>query len=206
MKHFIVIAFLLTAAPVYSQNFDEWVRQKRTQIKYLVNQIAALQVYIELGQKGYAIYQDGLDFISDIKDGEFSLHREYFASLSAVKPGIANLPKVKEIIEWARQIRRFDELVGRLDLGREQSSAEKLFTGLVQRSSESIEQIELLVTDGNYQLNDRERIKRINDVYEQMSEVYGFARSLYNDALQLRGLQATDEKDVRLLRMFNGLD
>ena len=54
--------------------------QKETQIEYLLTQIAGLQIYIELAQKGYAIYKDGLDLITDIKDGEFSLHRDYFGS------------------------------------------------------------------------------------------------------------------------------
>ncbi len=46
-----ILLLLLFAVSGFAQNWNEFFRQKRTQIKYLWQQIAALQVYIELGTK-----------------------------------------------------------------------------------------------------------------------------------------------------------
>ena len=88
----------------HAQNWNEWFRQKRTQIRYLVNQLAALQVYIELGQEGYAIYRDGLQLVGDIKNGDFNLHKDYLGSLMLVNPAIKRYKKVAEIIAFQVRI------------------------------------------------------------------------------------------------------
>ena len=53
----ILILFLLTiiVTTTQAQTFAEWFRQKKTQKQYLIQQIAALQVYIGYAQKGYSI-------------------------------------------------------------------------------------------------------------------------------------------------------
>ncbi len=68
MRVLLISLYLLgIGIRVQAQNWNEWFRQKKTQIRYYVEQISALQVYIDLGQKGYGIYQDGLTVINDIK-------------------------------------------------------------------------------------------------------------------------------------------
>jgi hypothetical protein len=68
-------------------NWNEWFRQKKTQLKYLAEQIAALKVYLEYLKKGYDVAQKGLSTIELIKSGSFSLHKDYFNSLKQVSPG-----------------------------------------------------------------------------------------------------------------------
>lgn len=76
MKRLIVlILFAILSTDVKAQTFAEWFRQSATQKKYLLQQIAALQVYIGYVQKGYSIAKEGLSAISDIKHGEFKLQR-----------------------------------------------------------------------------------------------------------------------------------
>jgi len=79
MKKIIAIAMLLSITKSMSaQTFAEWFRQKSTQKKYLIQQIAALQVYIGYVSKGYSIAKKGLNTIQDIKHGDFDLHKNYF--------------------------------------------------------------------------------------------------------------------------------
>ena len=58
----------------YAQTFEEWFQQTQTQKHYLVEQIAALQVYLGYVKKGYDIASKGIHTISDIKNGEFNLY------------------------------------------------------------------------------------------------------------------------------------
>ena len=67
----------LAAGTVEAQTFSEWFRQKKTQKKYLLQQIAALQVYIGYAQKGYRIAKEGLTTIGGFTKGEFDLHSDF---------------------------------------------------------------------------------------------------------------------------------
>ena len=75
MKKIIAIALLLSfAESISAQTFDEWFNQKATQRKYLIQQIAALEVYTGYVSDGYSIAKKGLNIIHDIKNGDFNLH------------------------------------------------------------------------------------------------------------------------------------
>lgn len=68
MRKFLLIVMIsFSACWVKAQTFNEWFKQKKTQIQYLIDQIAALQVYSQSLQKGYDIADAGLKFIHGIK-------------------------------------------------------------------------------------------------------------------------------------------
>ena len=200
------IAILIFSLSAFSQNWNEWFRQKRTQIQYLYRQIAALQVYIELGQKGYGIYQDGLTLIGDIKDGDFNLHKDYFASLITLNPNISHSPEINEIINWHEQIIQFTATISKKDLGIEKASVTKLFEGIQSTSKNNVGQMELLITSGNYQLKDDERITQVTKVHKDQQQVYEFARNVYNEVFGLLLQKNTELRDVKTINSFHGLN
>ena len=89
-NYFMLFIFFICFQPfsASAQNAEEWSSQKQTQIRYLLKQIAGLKIYIELLQKGYSVVNDGINLVSDLKNGEFNLHKSYFQSLSTVNPAI----------------------------------------------------------------------------------------------------------------------
>lgn len=85
-----LVAALKTDSAV-AQNFDEWTRQKKTQVRYLVKQIGGLKIYAQLAHRGYVIVEAGLKTITNIKEGNLRLHTERFASTSRVNPLIKKI-------------------------------------------------------------------------------------------------------------------
>lgn len=81
MKKIIValVAYLAVSLPVHAQTWSEWFRQKKTQKKYLLQQIAALKVYIDYAEKGYKIACDGIHAVREIKRGDFNLHDNFLS-------------------------------------------------------------------------------------------------------------------------------
>ena len=75
------LAVIQISSIAHTQTWDEWFRQKETQKKYLLEQIAALNVYLGYVKEGYSIARDGLRIINDIKQGDFKLHDDKFQSL-----------------------------------------------------------------------------------------------------------------------------
>ncbi len=98
MKNYLIILFVLSVSFCQGQTYDEWFRQKKTQKKYLLEQIAALQTYIGYAGKGYSIVTGGLSIIRNIKHGDFNLHNNFFNSISSVNPAIKKYSKVVSII------------------------------------------------------------------------------------------------------------
>ena len=99
MKKLLIISIMvLCAENLSAQTWAEWFRQKATQKKYLLQQIAALHVYLGYLSKGYSIAKDGLNTIKSIKNGDLLQHTNYFTSLVTVNPQIKRYKKVADII------------------------------------------------------------------------------------------------------------
>ncbi|ULT42931.1 conjugal transfer protein TraI [Niabella defluvii] len=77
MKKILLFLLLVVSAGsnLQAQTFAEWFQQKKTQKKYLLQQIAALQVYIGYAKKGYNIAKDGLNTIGGFTRGELTCTR-----------------------------------------------------------------------------------------------------------------------------------
>ena len=89
-----------------AQTWSEWFAQKATQKKYLLEQLAALQVYTGYVKKGYGIARDGLGLVRDITGGEFKLHELFISGLKKVSPAVAGDARVAEIVVLELEIVR----------------------------------------------------------------------------------------------------
>jgi hypothetical protein len=99
-KKIIIVAMILVTGTAYGQSWNEWFRQKRTQIRYLGEQIAQLQAQIMLLKEGYDAAKEGWEFIHDMTNGEFDLHKDYFSHQDNINPIIDEDPeKTKREIE-----------------------------------------------------------------------------------------------------------
>ena len=203
MKKILTIILIITAFGVHAQNWQEWTQQKKTQIKYLISQIAAYQVYATYVERGYAIAKKGLTAIQNIKKGDFSLHDEYFTSLKNVNPKIKLYWKVADIIglqikiiqSYHRQknaLRQSEQLTPD-----EISYCNKLFINLLDGCTNIIDQLILLITDGSLQMKDDERIKWIDVLHADMKDKYVFAQHFTSDANELAIQRFIDANDVR---------
>src|SRR5690242_14173593 len=100
MKNILLFVPMVICYASFGQNTQEWTRQKKTQIKYLLQQIAANKVYIEYLEKGYNIARKGLQAINDIKRGDFDLSFDFFESQKNVNPEIKTWTKVADVIAY----------------------------------------------------------------------------------------------------------
>lgn len=190
----------------YSQNWHEWTQQKKTQIRYLVNQIAALQTYADYVEKGYAIAKEGLGAIHNIKRGDFSLHEAYFNSLKRVNPNIKGYWKVADII--ALQIKIVQSCHKEQDAIRQCNQFtkdeinywNKVFSNLLNDCLDIIDELILLTTKGNAEMKDDERIKRIDALYADINDKYVFVKHFSAEVNVLAMQRAMDAGNVRTSR------
>lgn len=206
MKKTLTILSILAACSVHAQNLQEWTRQKKTQIKYLIEQIAAFQIYSGYVEKGYSIAEEGLHAIHTIKNGDFSLHNEYFNSLKIVNQKIKNYWKVSDIIALQFKIvrachsQRNAILQSGLFSPDETSYCSKVLANLLDGCTDIIDQLMLLTTDGSSQMKDDERISRIDGLHADMMDRFVFTQHFAREAHGLALQRLLDANDLRTSR------
>ena len=214
MKRFVMmgIIVLLGCQCVWAQTLEEWFNQNKTQKKYLMEQIAALKVYGGYLKKGYGIAKDGLNLISDIKNGDLDLHKDYFNSLTDVRPVIKKYPKVKDImvlqdaiLKMVRSSKR-ELLHGNLFTAEEVDYLNRVFDRLLKDCSQTTEELEMVVTSGSLKMTDDERIDRIDAIYTVSIEQYKFARVFISDSNLLVQGRRNAIKGISDSKMLNGIN
>ena len=194
MKTLIILLLLLASIGSKAQTWDEFFRQKATQKKYLLQQIAALKVYADYLSKGYKIADKGLKTIKGFTKGEFELHSDFFSSLKTVNPVIGDSKKIKEIFSWQVAILKdynsINKILTSSDNDREyfKSVREKV----LKECEQDIEELMLVISSGKLEMKDDERIKRIDKLYERMKEKYQFTKA-FSSKVKVLNLQREQE-------------
>ncbi|RYY71545.1 MAG: hypothetical protein EOO13_02775 [Chitinophagaceae bacterium] len=208
-----IISILLFGLPYLSQaqTWAEWTRQKKTQRKYLAQQIAALQVYVDYAKKGYRIADAGLSLIQSGKKGDFDLHHTYFNSLAEVNPAIKNCQKVASIIIGHFQIvKQTKEALYSVQQNGQYTSAEiasckNTINNLLADCLTAVEHLVSLLADTEFQMTDDERMKGIDSLYTDMQDKKTFTASFLR-AMELLSIgRMVEAMETKRSRILNGV-
>lgn len=200
------IATILSIGNVGAQTFDEWFRQKKTQKKYLIQQIAALRVFLGNLKKGYDIANKGLNTISNIKDGNFNLHRDFFSSLKNVKPAISNSAMVADIIAFQVYIVRDMKRVYNFCEHNENFTPEeiryiaKVHTNLLFLCDANLSELLMIIRSNETEMTDDERLMRMDKIYEDMMNKHAFVQAFGNDTRLLSLERGKEVREAEWLR------
>lgn len=210
-KLFFLLFIALLSVSVKAQTFAEWFQQKKTQKKYLLQQIAGLQLYIGYAQKGYSIAQDGLNVIGDIKHGELNLHNDYFNSLKTVNPTISKYSKVGDIVAvQLKIIKVYKNAYSLVKQSKGFNTGEiqyiyEVFKRLTHDCAGTIEQLTMVIITDQLEMKDDERLKRIDALYNDMQDKYTFAQSFAGEAKFLAASRLREQNDIQTSRALNGI-
>lgn len=216
MKIMLMIICLQTAhcllpAECSGQTWNEWFKQKKTQRKYLVKQIALLRVYLGYLKKGYEIADKGLTTIHNIKNGDFNLHRDFFGSLKNVNPHIANSAKVADIIAFQVYIVRDIRKVNSFCRNNQHFTPEEIryvaavYSNMLFLTDASISELLMIIRSNqtesdSYRMKDDERLMRIDKLYEDMLDKHAFVQSFDNDVRLIASEREREQRNVEFLR------
>jgi len=201
----ITLIVALGSIPCSAQTFNEWFRQKKTQKQYLIQQIAALKIYLGYLKKGYDIAHKGLNTIENIKNDNFNLHRDFFGSLKNVNPAIANSVKVADIIAFQICIIRDIKRVYNFCKTNENFTAEeiryiaKVHTNMLFLCDANISELLTIINPDKTEMTDDERMMRIDKIYDDMRDQRDFVQAFGNDTQFLSSERGKEEREASLL-------
>jgi hypothetical protein len=202
MKRIVLLLaiVLLSISCLQAQTWGEWFKQKKTQLKYLGEQIAALKVYGDYVKKGYNIAHGGLETINKFKRGEFDLHNKYFNSLAEVSPTVRRYVKIAQAIELQKEIITIyqecyrETRKSKWHYGNDVEYVGSVFGNVLNLCSSTLDGLITVATSGKLELTERERISRIDILYEDMQRHYTFARQ-FSEEVRMIGKSRMQESD-----------
>lgn len=201
----LVVALCCTQAR--AQTWGEWFRQKKTQKKYLLEQIAALKVYSGYLKKGYELTRKGTGLIRDIKNGEFSLHRTFFDGLKLVSPLVKNDMRIPEIISLQLDIlEAFEGLTIAEGLSAQQHSyVGEVKTKVLEDWRDDLAELILVITSGKLEMSDPERLKRLAALHEALLDRFAFVRQFSEEIQMLIRYRKKKEAELGFSYRMSGL-
>ena len=183
MKKLLVLLLLSGInVPSFAQGI---FNQKGEMIKKNIKQIALLATYSRYAKKGYRIMKDGWNTVHDLKDGEFNLHLSYIHSLKKVNPKIKG-ERVKAIQKLADELLfgcsklRHDALQSDILRNEEADYLKNMLSSFIHETSQNIDELDLVITDGKLSMTDDERIKQVDNLYQRMVGLLREFKSLEN--------------------------
>lgn len=213
MRMIVIIAVLmiLVFKSAYTQTTQEWTQQKSTQKKYLLQQIAALHTYISYTKKGYDIVNKGVTTLRNIKKGDFNLHQDFFNHLKNINPKISRYAKVADIVAYQlRIIKQTKEAVTGIKATKQFTSQETdycvaVLNNLLTECGKTIDELMMIITDGQLEMKDGERLKRIDALYADMQNKYAFCSSFSEDMALLTMQRLSEQVQINYSKILNGI-
>lgn len=178
----------------------------------MAQQVAAYETYLRYLKSGYSTMQDGLNTMHDLKDGTFTMHGNYFNSLSRVAPSVRGNKKIKGFTDLLAQLETtFDQALSwqqdKAILGGDEITyMQTVYRHLLEDCNTELEELTLVITDGKLQMTDEQRLKKIDGLYAAMQQQYSFARAFCDRAYQLAVSRNTDNIDRQVLKKLYDLN
>lgn len=213
MRTLIIVVLLTVPACINAegQTFDELFRQKKTQRKYLAQQIAALKVYLEYLKEGYRITKKGLAIVGDITDSNLSDHTKYFGSLPIVNESLGGESLRKTVRLYQESVEQnFNNLLKDKEVVETLTPSEISYVNAVRENLKtSFENasswLTKLTTDGELQIRDDGRIVEISKAITNAKDAYVFSRSFVNSTLLLVRQRQNEESQIEVGGALHGV-
>lgn len=209
-----LLIFFLTSTTYFqasAQLLGGFFSQQSHKEQLMLEQIAACQLYLSELKGGIHIVEAGLHGAYDQKNGILDLHTAYFNSLQQISAGVRNNPKAKAMTGMRQQIaEEFDQEIAFQQKTNMLSRAEldyirQVYQNLLTKCSEDLSELHDVLTPGKLELNDGQRLERIDHLYAAMQDKLAFTGSFTSKShgLALWRLQAAKDREV--LRKLYGV-
>lgn len=198
MKKILILTILITLLMIPVKSMGQ-----SAEIQQLILNIEKLSQFKKIlsdMKKGYELLSGGYKTVKDMTEGNFSLHKTFLDALMQVSPAVKNYKRVAEIVEYQISIvkesrngmNRFIKS-GNFS-GQEINYFEKVYGNLLNQSLRNLDELTMIITADKLRMSDDERLKAVDDIYEQMQDKLLFLRN-FNTTSNVLALQRSKEKN-----------
>ncbi|MBB6127440.1 TerB family tellurite resistance protein [Mucilaginibacter lappiensis] len=188
------------------------VAQCLEQLSLDYQKLAGLKSILQRMYKGYEVLNKGYNSVKDVSQGNFNLHEAFLDGLMVVSPAVRNYPRVADII--SDQASLISEYKAAYTTFRhdphfkpdEISYIMGVYNRLVNTSLKNLGDLSMAVTDSKLRMNDAERLKTIDQIYNDSHDQLSFLRR-FNERAYKTGLQRSgNANDRQTLQNLYGIN
>jgi hypothetical protein len=208
MKKVVVIFFMILGGATRLSAQSEEVQQ----LLLNVEKLAQLKQILSDLKKGYTIVSTGYNTIKNISQGNFSLHKTFLNGLLEVSPTVKKYRKVEEIINFQISIVReyksaYNRFSGDGNFSvKELGYLSNVYANLFNQSVKNLDALTTVVTANRLRMSDDERLKAIDDIFDDMQDKLVFLRHFNNNTKILAIQRARERKDAKSLKNIYGIN
>ena len=195
MKMLFFLGFILCFSFAHAQ----------ADIKAMLKQIAKLEIYIQQVERGYKIAQAGLTTINQFKNGEFNLHNLFFSSLKTVNPKVLKYERIAEIIADQISIIHQFKTLAKINSPLTASEIDYIARVYDRISAECEKDLNALIsvlTNDELEMNDQERVKRIDGIWLDMKEKTAFTTSFSSKTNRICLERTGQANEINILKIL----
>lgn len=203
-----IIALSLGGPPAEAQTLGEWIRPKKTQREYLVQQLLANQSLVATLRTGYRVAQYGLQIVWLGKSEELKLHQYFFHALKKINPKVLEYGRVTDfmlmqirLIQQARKLKQNFRAQG--EVGGDHVG--EVSDRMIRASENLLSELLVTISAGELALTDDQRIQRIDVLYNDMTILIEAFKSFSTDANGLIEAQKRVERETNTIQDWYGL-
>lgn len=206
MKKILILTILITLLMIPVKSMGQ-----SAEIQQLILNIEKLSQFKKIlsdMKKGYELLSGGYKTVKDMTEGNFSLHKTFLDALMQVSPAVKNYKRVAEIVEYQISIVKesrngMNQFIKSGNFsGQEINYFEKVYGNLLNQSLRNLDELTIVITADKLRMSDDERLKAVDDIYEQMQDKLLFLRN-FNTTSNVLALQRAREKnDVYVSKSF----
>ncbi len=172
------LMFLLRPCIGGAQSWDEFFKQKKTQERYLLEQLVALKVYAGYAASGYQTVHSGLGMIRQLTGGEFSIHDLFIRSLNRPGAAVHDNALIGRILSLQLRIREKLNGLSLAGLSEEQRQyVRSVRESVLEDCEKDLAGLALLMENGGLEMDDSERLQRLDRIFASLEDKWQFTVS-----------------------------
>jgi hypothetical protein len=202
---FFVLVILCTETQLSAQS------EEAQQLLLNVEKLSQLKQILSDFKKGYTIVSTGYNNIKNISQGNFDLHKTFLDGLLAVSPAVKNYKRVGQIINFQISIVKEYKSAhnkfksdGNFNID-EIGYLSNVYTNLFNESLKNIDALTIVITANTLRMSDDERLKAIDNIFNDMQDKLVFLRHFNNNTSVLAIQRARERKDAKSLKSIYSL-
>jgi DNA repair ATPase RecN len=162
-------------------------------------------------KKGYEIVSVGYNTIKNISQGNFNLHKDFLDGLMQISPTVKNYKRVADIINYQIIIvKEYKRAFSRFKNDKNFNSQEldylnRVYNNLFKQSLKNLDDLTTVLTANKLRMTDDERLKSIDDIFNEIQDKVLFLRNFNNNTTILAVQRAKERNDAETIRNIYGI-
>lgn len=171
-----------------------------------VEKLSQLKNILKDMKKGYTVISNGYNAVKNISKGNFSIHEVFIDGLMLVSPEVRKYRRVADIITYQKDIlSEYKMALKRFQSADVFSPAELsylsvVYTSFFSQSLDNLDELTMVITANNLRMNDEERLKAIDHIFEDTSDKLTFLRSFNREAGLLMQQRKTAQANLKRMK------